>query len=102
MKSFLSQIVVSLVATASLDAAEPPSEFLDIPWSSTPARAEELMLKRPDVKTKEMSATKLICVGGTFADYPVDRIELEFTESRLQSAPSTSPSRRAMVRMAFR
>jgi hypothetical protein len=61
----------------TLHAAKPPDEFLDIPWRSNPARAKEILSRRPDLKISVDTATKITGAGGKFAGHPVDHIDLE-------------------------
>jgi hypothetical protein len=74
-------ITVSLALAASLSAA-PPSEFLDIPWGAPVTEAKRVLAQRPGVTLKEESPSKLLFEGGTFADYPAERYELELPDGR--------------------
>ena len=66
---------------ASLYAAA-PSEFLEIPWGASVAEAKRVMELRPGLSLKKETASTLIFEGGTFADYPAERYELELSDGR--------------------
>jgi hypothetical protein len=72
---------VFLTSVGSLCAA-PPSEFLDVPWGAPIAEAKRIFALRPGATLKEESASRLVFEGGTFADYPAERYELEMPEGR--------------------
>ncbi|MES2572456.1 MAG: hypothetical protein V4710_20700 [Verrucomicrobiota bacterium] len=74
-------IILFLGLAASLHAAQ-PSEFLDIPWGASASEAKRILAKRPGVSLKEGTASRLLFEGGTFANYPTERYELELSEGR--------------------
>ena len=74
-------IPVLLGMAASLYAA-PPTDFLDIPWGSPVAEVKRKMAQRAGLTLKEESATKIVFQGGTFADYPAERFELDLLGGR--------------------
>jgi hypothetical protein len=74
-------LTFALCATASLHAA-PPSEFLEIPWGAPVAEAKRMMSRREGASLKRETLSKLQFEGGTFANYPVERYELEMPEGQ--------------------
>jgi hypothetical protein len=63
-----------------LHAAKPPGEFLDIPWRAPGVKATEILSKRPDLKISVNTPKQIVGEGGSFADHPVDHIELEILD----------------------
>ena len=85
MFSRLLLLLLLLCAAATLPAALPPAGFLGIPWTATSEVIRSIMLKRPGIKLKSESATKLVFEGGTFADYPTESYEMELTDGKFTS-----------------
>jgi hypothetical protein len=84
MKPALGLIRTTLLmfcASTSLRAAA-PTEFLEIPWGASPGEAKRIMMQRQGVSLKKEASTALQFAGGTFADYPADRYELDFPEAK--------------------
>jgi hypothetical protein len=81
----LKPLFVLICAGSTLQAAKPPGEFLDIPWRANAVAAKEILSKRPDLKISVDTPAKIVGEGGTFADYPVDHIELELQNGAFTS-----------------
>jgi hypothetical protein len=80
MFSALKPLFVLTCVSTTLQAAKAPAEFLDIPWRASPAKAKEILSKRPEVHVTVDTPTKIVGEGGIFAGYPVERIELELQD----------------------
>ncbi len=59
-----------------LHGANPPAEFLEIPWKAPAARAKEIMLRRADTKMGRESPAELVFEGGTFGGFLVRQTKL--------------------------
>lgn len=80
MSPYLKPLLPLICMTTALHAAKAPAEFLDIPWRSSAAEAKAILSKRPDLKISLNTPEKIVSERGSFAGYPVDRIELEFKD----------------------
>ena len=56
--------------------------FLDVPWGTTPDKAKEIISQRQSVvfNAEESDEHNLIFAGGTFADFPVEMLALQFVD----------------------
>ncbi len=73
--------MLRLGSIAMLRAAS-PDDFIDIPWFASPPEVKRIMEKRTGVKLKNETATSIVYEGGAFADYPVERYQLELTDGK--------------------
>ena len=76
---FLLIAFTTAVATSSVAlAAEVPPGFADVRWGASVADIKRAFAQRPGVELAEETASRIVFRRGQFADYPVDRWELEF------------------------
>lgn len=78
LRFFVIALSALLLQGASGWAASSPDGFVGVAWNATPSEARLIMLSRDGVRGKEETPDLLIFTGGTYANQPVLRWELEF------------------------
>ena len=82
-------LALSLTTNGAGKLDAPPSHpegVAEITWGTSPKDARKAMLARPGVKPVSETDSKLVFVGGTFADQSVDSWELLFVGGAFREA----------------
>ena len=70
-------VIAVTSAVSALVAAEVPPGFVDVPWGASVAEIKRTFSQRRGVELAEETPNRIVYRHGEFADYPVDRWELE-------------------------
>ena len=72
-----STLTASVAVSSSAIAAEAPPGFADVRWGASVSEIKRTFTQRPGVELAEVTPSHIVYRHGEFADYPVDRWDLE-------------------------